>query len=238
MKRSLFVLMALLLATPALGTVTITCTDEGEGLVRIDYVNTEPNKVRAFALDVSIDANCTTISSVTNYSGGTGDKYGIFPGTIDLTDVENPVWNTPVAPSYDPGAGGTGLGTSRVILEMGSLYDPNLDGPGNNGMLCRMQLGDSNETSCHVSITVETTRGGVVMEDGNPPSSFVSTGCDVSFGWPYPPCWDWLGQCHGDTVGDDLVIALGDFQVFKDAFAVGTVPGDCPKGDINEIYKP
>jgi hypothetical protein len=265
MKRSMFIMMALLLATPAMGAVTITCTQEsvaqGSAVVRIDY-NVTGTKVRAFALDVSIDANCAVITNVTGYTGGTGDKYGIFPGTIDLSDLNNPpaniVWGTPVAPSDDPGAEGTGIGTSRVILEMGSLYDPNLSGPPNNGTLCKLNLGvaGSAGAECHVSIAVETARGGVVLEDGTS-VGITSAGCDV--GIP-PDCWFWSGQCQGDTVGDNLIvdlsdflafkaafgynhpdakydpcadydqngdIDLSDFLVFKGAFKVGTVPGGC-----------
>ena len=199
MKSSLFVMMALLLATPALGAVVITCTDEGgttPKVVRIDYDATgESSKVRAFALHVSVDANCAKISNVTDYSGGTGDKYGIFPGTIDLNDIENPVWGTPVAPSDDPGAQGTGLGTSRVILEMGSLYDPNHSGPPNTGTLCNLQLTDPCEACCHVSITVENIRGGVVLENGAT-AGITSTGCDV--------CWVQC-ICCGDVDRNGLV---------------------------------
>jgi len=42
----------------------------------------------------------------------------------------------------------------------------------------------------------------------------------------YPECWDWLGQCQGDTVGNDLVIDLSDFFAFKAAFGAD-------KGDAN-----
>ena len=80
----------------------------------------------------------------------------------------------------------------------------------------------------------------------------------------YPGCWDWPGQCHGDTVDNDLSITLadffafkdayqgaydpcadydrdgsvtlGDFFVFKDGYTAGTVPGDCTQGDINNVY--
>jgi hypothetical protein len=34
----------------------------------------------------------------------------------------------------------------------------------------------------------------------------------------YPPCWDWPAQCNGDAAGDDYIVGLSDFQVFKDAF--------------------
>jgi hypothetical protein len=260
-KRTLILLLVLLFVTPALGAVTINCTKEsvaqGSAVVRIDYnVTGAPPKVRAFALDVSIDANCATITNVTNYSGGTGNKYGIFPGTIDLTDPYNPIWNTPVAPSDDPGAEGCGIGTSCVVLEMGSLYEPNLSGPSDSSTLCKLHLGAPGGSICHVSIAVENTRGGVVLED-SASVGITSPGCDV--GIP-PDCWFWPGHCHGDTVGNDLIIDLSDFLdfkeafgctypepcynpcadydcdgdvdladflVFKEVFPVGTVPGDC-----------
>ncbi len=215
MKRSMLVMIALLLATPALGTVTITCTDEGEKVCRIDYAVTgEPAKVRAFALEVTIDAECATVTNVTDFQTGTGNRYGIFPGTIDLTDVENPVWGTPVAPSDDPGAEDTGIGTSTVILEMGSLYDANFAGPDNTGTLCKLLLGNGSGT-CHVSISVETTRGGVVLENGTS-VGIASTGCDVKLS-TYPPCWDFLTQCHGDSNNDGFV-DTDDWGTFRDGF--------------------
>jgi hypothetical protein len=225
MKRSLFVLMALLIATPA-WAVTISCTDEGNGVVRIDYDRAgEPSKIRAFALDVSVDcdANFTAIS---NYSGGEGDKYGIFPGTIDLSDLNSPpIWGTPIAPSSDPGAEGTGLGTGRVILEMGSLYEPNFSGPPDTGTLCKLTLTQAVDANCTLSITVETTRGGIVLESGA--SVSASTSCEVVF-VTGPDCWEWDGQCQGDTVGNDKIIDLGDFLDFKEAFG-----NDYPTTDYN-----
>jgi hypothetical protein len=44
-----------------------------------------------------------------------------------------------------------------------------------------------------------------------------------------PDCWMWWrGQCHGDTVGDDRIIGLGDFLAFKSAFGY-----DYPEPDYN-----
>ena len=216
MKRSLFLIMALLLATPALGTVTISCTDEGSGVVSIDYVvSGEPAKVRAFALDVSVDANAT-IEVASDFDTGVGNVYGIFPGTIDLTDPNTPVWNTPVAPSSDPGAEGTGLGTNRVILEMGSLYEPNLTGPSDSGTLCKLELAANGSASCNVTIVVETTRGGVVLESGAS-VSITSDGCLVEFGGDWPPCWSSLTQCHGD--GDESgFVDTSDWPFFYDGY--------------------
>jgi hypothetical protein len=213
-SRKIFSLV-LLLATPALGVVTITCSDEGSGIVAIYYdASSESEGVRAFALDVSCDSNCTTIEDIMDYSEGEGAKYGIFPGTIDLADPNNPTWGTPVAPSDDPSAEGTGLGTSRVILEMGTLYETTA--PATSGLLCRLQIAEF-VGSCHISITVEPTRGGVVLEDGNS-VGIVSDGCEFGLS-----CWNYPTQCHGDADGD-CDVDIVDWPYFRDGF--GHVPPD------------
>ena len=233
MKRSLVLIMALLLATPALGVVNITCNDETGGVVSISYdASSETELVRAFALDVSVDAGATiTAIDGNSFSGGEGEKYGIFPGTIDLTDTNNPDWNTPIAPATDPGAEGTGLGTNRVILEMGSLYDPEVyTGPPTSGTLCKLQLAGTQD--CNVTIALEPTRGGVVMEDGSAPS-INSPGCLITFE-VYPPCWYWGAQCYGDCHGNDGDVDNDDFLLFKPAF--GSNDGDAnydPCADLN-----
>jgi hypothetical protein len=251
MKRSLVLIMALLLAAPALGTVTITCTDAGSGVLQINYdVSGEPAKVRALALDITVDSGVIFSDTDANsYSGGEGNKYGIFPGKIDLTDPNTPIWGDPIAPSSDPGAGGTGLGTSRVIIEMGSLYEPNLSGPGDSGTLIQLDLDPNGATECNVVIVTEATRGGVVLENGDTPG-ITSPGCSISFGEPPPACWGYTWQCDGDAGGDDYPAAsmpnnfvnLDDFYRLRDSFylnywthPMGTNPGEYnPCSDHNQ----
>jgi hypothetical protein len=235
MRRSLFLIMALLLAAPAMATVTITCTDEGGGggVCQISYiVSGEPAKVRAFALDVTVD-NGATIESVTDYKPGEGNKYGIFPGSIDLTDPNVPIWNDPIAPSSDPGAEGTGLGTNRVIIEMGSLYDPDVNsGPSDTDLLLKLGLGANGAEDCNVAIVVETTRGGVVLENGDA-VGITSAGCKVAFE-EIPPCWLWAAQCYGDCHGNDGDVDADDFLIFKPAFgAVDPDPDYDPCADLD-----
>jgi hypothetical protein len=248
MKRSLVLIMALLLATPALGTVTITCTDEGSSVCQISYTVTgEPAKVRAFALDVSVDSGAI-IDDIGNYpTTGEGNQYGIYPGSIDLTDPNTPVYGDPIAPSSDPGAEGTGKGTSRVIIEMGSLYEPNLAGPPNSGILCDLTM-DANGLSisdCNVTIVVETTRGGVVLENGDT-VSITSPGCKITFPSPGPPCWSFLTQCHGDSDGSGFVDTSdwpdfrdGFYKSYPDATYIANVCGDYNKdGAIDTVDWP
>ena len=66
MKRTILILAIIVIAAPVWAAVTITATHEGCGVVRIDYsVSSEPNKVRAFGLDIVVsDGN---IMDVTNF---------------------------------------------------------------------------------------------------------------------------------------------------------------------------
>ncbi len=263
MKKWTFLIVTLLLAVPTLGAVNINCYEEDIGIARIEYsVSGESSKVRAFALDVSINENLAIIADVNDYSGGDGNKYGIFPGTIDLTDLNDIKWGTPVAPNDAPGAEGTGIGTSRVILEMGSLYEPNLSGPSDSGTLYKLYLDNvDTDPCCHISFQIDNIRGGVVLESGAS-VGITSTGCDVLL---VPDCWTWPGQCHGDCYGNDLKVNIDDFYlfkdsfgysyphanydpcadfdrdgnvdiddfyIFKDSFIVTDVPGDCPPGGV------
>jgi hypothetical protein len=236
MKRSVFLIMALLIAAPAMGTVTITCNDEGSGVVSISYTVTgEPAKARAFALDVTVDSGAT-IEDVSAFPVGEGNKYGIFPGSIDLTDPNIPVWGNPIAPSSDPGAEGTGLTTNRVIIEMGSLYDPDVyGGPADSNELLRLQLEGNGAIDCNVAIVVEPTRGGVVLENGGT-VGITSPGCKIVF-VSGPPCWNdpggGLTQCHGDC-NDDALVNISDWPAFRDAFGK-TYPDAAynPCGDYN-----
>jgi len=175
MRKILLTLAVLMLATPALAAVKIIVTDEGNLVAAIKY-QTDGEKVRAFALDVTVSAG--TIDAVSDYIKGESVPgnigYGIFPAnfaayiTVDATTGEVQTWDvnayTPVAPATDPGALG-GLGTNGITLEMGALYSPPEDNspnaPPNSGTLCKIKV--SGDT--YVTITQNATRGGVVLTD-------------------------------------------------------------------------
>ena len=212
MRTTLIVLVALLIATPAIANrvVTVTATNEGDAVVRLDYSFTategEPNRIRAFALEVSVDAG--TFDAISDYKEGessqySGKGYGIFPGSIDLTNPEVPVWNDPVAPDTDRGAEDTGLGTDTVILEMGSLYaGSDANAPPSSGTLCKLQIVDCG-MGATLSIAVEdAVRGGIVLENppGDSPEDVTLTGCLVDC-QPPPTCWD-ATECPGQSLGD------------------------------------
>ena len=169
-------MIVLAFAMPAMAAVTITATDEGNGVVRINYASDA--NVSAFALEVSFD-NGATVNDVNNYHMGesvTGNKgYGIFLDKINGVKInpQGQIVDTgkPFADSKAPDAGGTGLGKSKVILEMGALY-----GDGNqpplSGMLCKIYYNlyrywwnDLTPPTTTMTIALNATRGGVVLED-------------------------------------------------------------------------
>src|SRR3972149_8866051 len=142
MRRISFILAILLFAVPALAKVEVFCTNNSAdpNTVLVSYRVTmtgEPNKVRAYALDITVDkgAKITGISgfkrgeSVPNNLG-----YGIFPGSFDKynIDPDDPNWADPnYSPLADPcdypSDTKGGLNTSGITVELGTLYFPTKD---------------------------------------------------------------------------------------------------------------
>ncbi|MFQ6034772.1 MAG: hypothetical protein ACE5NM_02860 [Sedimentisphaerales bacterium] len=248
MKKMVLAGVVLLLATAAGATdVAITCTDEGGGVVRIDYAVTGSPKVRAFALDITVDKG--TIDAISDFKVGesiAGDKgYGIFPAnfsryiTVDPATGEVTTWDvndyTPVADANDPGALG-GLGTNGITIEMGALYYPPEDNspnaPDDAGTLCKVTISDS----ANVSIGENATRGGVVLTDPSVAPNVQATGCAVTVGQPdsfpssystyndwvalgKPDCWNTKYQCDGDADGQTSGFPF-NFRVFTGDLAL------------------
>jgi len=219
MRKVIFILAVVMLATPAWATVAITATDLGDGKVAIDYSGTE--LVRAFALDITVDAG--TINAISDYAvGDDNNGYGIFPAnfsrhiTVDAATGEVIDWAvegyTPVASADDPGALG-GLGTNGITIEMGSLYDTKA--PATEGRLCIITCSES----CKLTVAPNATRGNVVLEDTSEATLDMTGATDIVIGGtggytgPQPDEWQAVGQpdcwcasinprqCHGDTDG-------------------------------------
>jgi len=164
--------------------------------------STDGEKVRAFALEVTVD-NGFRIASVFDYKRGESNAaspgYGIFPGSFrtSLNPAEinwiEPNYS-PVASTNDPDGAGTGVGTNKVILEMGTLYPtdaPEANKPGTSGTLCRLVI-DPNRActpaDCNLTFAVNTLRGGVVLTDGSTVVPTVVKTAKFSFPDKFP-CW-------------------------------------------------
>ena len=180
MKKLLLVLAILAITAPAFAEVKITCEQKpwlgyGAGtdanLVTVYYdATSEANNVRAFGLEIAltdaIGADNAVFASIEGYHAGENDAvnkgFGIFPGTIQIDGAGNPTsWGTPVAPSTDPGAAGTGLGTNKIVVEMGSLYT-GANSPPKSGVLLKFRV---NNKVADITISENTERAGLVMEN-------------------------------------------------------------------------
>jgi hypothetical protein len=227
MTRILLIVAMLLVVSPAMG-VTITATDEGNGVVRIGYTGGGgAGGIRAFALDITSD-NGATMNSISDYNVGESNStkkgFGIFPGKFrDYIAPATPNWGdvnyNPVAPVGDPAAG-TGLGTGAITVELGSLYK-DANAPPDAGTLFKLHLSGSGDAN--LCITTNATRGNVVKEDATEASVTLPAGgggapagcikvlfdCLPSGALGYadwvtlgrPNCWCYPRQCHGDADG-------------------------------------
>jgi hypothetical protein len=236
MKKLCGLLAVLLATSPVLAAVRIIAEPNGS-TVAIKYA-TDGEKVRAFALDITVDKG--VITGISDFMRGesTAAKpgYGIFPAnfarfiTVNADTGEVAKWDvndyTPVADPCDSGALG-GIGTNGITVEMGALYYPTEDtspnAPPNNGTLFKLTLSQS----ATVTIALNEIRGGVVLTDPEKPatvtlsqgttvvaagSGVVLTGRSDYAEWVAvgkPSCWAFPRQCHGDADGQAVTTDSG-----------------------------
>jgi hypothetical protein len=214
MRKLCFLLTALLLTGPAFAGVTISCaqiTDTNQ--VEVSYVaSDDANLPRAFGLDIQLD-NGMLIGDIV--SGSESEDYWVYPGTIVITDGSVSDAGTPMAPSDDPGACG-GSGESCMTVEMGSLYndpcDPvHQDPPALSGVLFRFIV--YGEANCIATISGNSARGNVVLEDTEPAGDVTYGTCAIFLDcYTGPDAAEWVTvgrpdswcnprQCHGDADG-------------------------------------
>ncbi|MBL7153574.1 MAG: hypothetical protein ISS79_07635 [Phycisphaerae bacterium] len=229
--KMILTLAVLLLAAPAWADVEIVLTDLGDGEIEVKYVNTEGERVRAFALNITTKGG--NIIGIDNYSiGDNVGGYGIFPGsfgdniTVNATTgnvdswVGSPDPYTPIAPSDDPEAL-DGLDSNGVTIEMGSLYD---DAPPDEleGVLCTVTVDEDVTEICAEGNAI---RGNVVLESAAEviPAKVCIT--IVTEAVPNTPeyakqyaQWVALGKpdCWGNDYGDATKDATGN-QCYGDA---------------------
>jgi hypothetical protein len=229
MKKLSLALAALLLsATPALAAVRIIIEPSGT-TATIKYA-TDGEKVRAFALDITVEKG--VIQGISDFVRGESTKekpgYGIFPAnfaryiSVDPGTGEVAKWDiddyTPVADPCDPGALG-GLGTNGITIEMGALYYPTDDSspnaPLNQGTLFKLTLSEA----AKLTVKLNQARGGVVLTNPDqlpvvklPEASIAVAGGTAALASSHPDyeewvavgkpaCWTYPRQCHGDADG-------------------------------------
>jgi hypothetical protein len=236
MKKMIFALAVLMITAPVWAAVTVSCTDEGGGVcaVRFDATGEEPNLVRAFALDITLDNDAKIIA----VDDSVNADYYIYPGSIVITGGVVSSYGSAKA---DPNlyAGTLGLEPNSMTIEMGSLYAPatgigSPNAPATSGELLRFTV----DKDCIVSIAENAARGGVVMEDASSPTSNLPcvACCSIvvlvecmkdthpAYGdwdsWGKPDCWCYERQCRGDADGlktGPFWVAIPDLNMLRAA---------------------
>ncbi len=145
---ALIVLIILMVSVPSFATVVFTMRDLGNYQVELSYdASTSGSLVSGFALNINVsEGQIIDVVSV-------NDDYWVYPGQIVIQEGEiiNP--GTPVA---------GGLGTDKVTIEMGALYDPRGGTPpAFSAPLVVFTVTDE----CNIVIDDNTGAGGVVLEN-------------------------------------------------------------------------
>ena len=243
MKKIILILIILILTARAWAVVNITCTvgtGTDSNLVAVKYaVLGEPNKVRAFALDITVD-NRAKIKSISDLNW----KYWVYPGSIVINNGEVNDVGSPVCDPNYPGTLG-GLDTNGITIEMGALYYPAGDNSPNAPLLSGTLLKFRVDKDCNVVVAENTVRGGVVLTNPSVDPTVNITGCSIvtcigCFPCTYstysdwiklgmPMCWcgtvgylKWPYQCDGDIdnapygpyriYSDDLIILANNWK--------------------------
>jgi hypothetical protein len=208
-----------MMASPAMAHIVITIDNSVyPALVKYDRTDEDVARVRAFALDIKTD-DTADINDVNDVS----TKYWVHPGGINIVGGEVEQYGNAVADPcvYDGTEGG--IDTNGVTIEMASLFIGESNAPPNQGVLCTLTV----TSPCLVSITENTIRGGVVLEDTNSASGDsvldLSGATNILVGpivvdppcyegqpdedqWTMagePNCWCYPRQCYGDADGAD-----------------------------------
>ena len=231
MRKIVLVLAVLFLAAPTWATVSVDCVvldvPGPNYVVAVNYTmgGGDANLPRAFGIRIDVNNGAVIEDIDVNDT-----DYYIFPGSIDINDTTGEVDSNGTAVAEG------GVGQGYVILEMGSLYaatDPkHTTAPPSSGLLCTFEV----SKECVVSLSPDTDRGGVVMENLNYGESISLNGCTLLYDdcfpqnhpdWAEydamgrPPCWCYPRQCHGDADGilnqefmkTDHWVSLGDLQI-------------------------
>jgi hypothetical protein len=212
-----------------MAAVTVSGTGSGN-TGTINYGGADPNRVRAFALDITVN-NSRTITAVTC----SNSSYYIYPGSISILagSIENK-GNCVCSATDFPGVTQPGLNSTGVTVEMGSLYTGGSK-PASAGTLLTIT---PNSTPTTVTVAVNTARGGVVMENPDEasgasfPVTFVigavpdclkntATEYNAWTTWGKRDCWCYKRQCRGD--GDNtrtgvFWVALSDLNLLRTAY--------------------
>jgi hypothetical protein len=222
MRHILIFLVAFLFAVPA-KAVSITCVNEGNGVVRVDYDASDEKMLPiAFALDISVEGGAT-ITKVYDYKVGDSNAgshgFGIFPNSMQLDPNGNVIdWGSPVVSG--------GAGTPSVTLGMASRYYGKQNAPLVKGMLCRLLIDTHSAPIVNVKVLPNVNGGGIVLEDAT--AAKIST-AGATLGIRVTKC----KVVAGSLPVSDYIMASGFIDVGNDEFlAPGSIAATVNSEDM------
>ena len=214
MKKLIFILALLLIATPAWSTMTIdfTPTESYEEnwdpcdpnvFIAEGYFSYDVNggsKARAFALVIELDNEEFEIDGLWRDGPG-GDAYWVSPGNASVDGEE-----------IDGGAPGVQNDGISAIVEMASLYASGEPGPPDACDLLFMSVIGPNDTEVCFTVTAEPIRGGVINEAGAELTIDTNDPMCLQTSVPIlpdtdPECWGYACFGCGDADGNDEISA-------------------------------
>ena len=231
MKKLVLILAVLVIAAPAMAvTLSLDNGGDADGWVSINYDKGAGVMPRAFALEVSVD-----VGNITAYADSVSDAsiepFNVYMGNIQIDGGVIVSRGSPVAPASAPDTPGQ-LGTSSIIIEMGSLYVPGTSDPcepATSGTLIKLLCSDCDAV---MTVTSNALRGNVVLEDTTvvtPGTSDDVCTTDCYTG-PEAAQWELVGkpdgwcssniprQCHCDT--DNLSYGKNNYWCSSDDLGV------------------
>jgi hypothetical protein len=234
MKRIILVLALLLIAAPAWAAVELDfeqtdarINEEGAGVAEgiFSYDVNGENVPRAWAIVVTLDTEDSNYGIDWLWRTGASDSesgYWVTPSNIFIEDGELGEWGEPSV-----------LDEDLRVIEIASLYPDGDPGPPEaNGLVGITIWGPADGSTVCLDLAIESVRGGVIDEAGNPLS--IDPNYPMCVQMPlaceYPACWDFDTQCNGDTDGDGDVDTT-DWPNFRDSFGKNI-------NDHPEAYEP
>jgi hypothetical protein len=172
-----------------MAAVTLSCTADGNtGEVSVYYSSTG-TLPRGFGINVTLN-NDANIVSASDFNDG----FWVAPGSVDVNDTTGEIdsGGNRVASAVDyPGVTLEGPPDGNgMTIEMGSLYVGAPNAPASSGLLFTFIV----DKECTVTLSGNSARGNVVLEDATEDSTDYGSGCTVTF--VCPTC---LGDVDGDT---------------------------------------
>jgi len=245
MKKLIVLFAVLALTAPMFAqSVTLTVTDEGSGVARVDYNATSAGAIVA-GLGFKVTLDHGIISAISNFqttgvNDATHKGYGIYPGSVVITSgvITNP--GTPIDMTQ---AAGTGIGFSTMYIAMGALYEAGNE-PALTGTLFKFTVDCQGSTS-PIAVTIASDEkragsasGGAVLINGTNIPIFCSGGtiacqqncplngtpAEVAVWTAWGKPLNWCGYCWrcGDVNGDCFITFADVSQVFTDFKTLNT----------------